>query len=144
MTLDEKKRYTQTVECSFHVSMAAVEPKPGSNDVISVYVNHSDADFLLCTLKQGTLFQQTLDLGFVAGETITLYTSGKGSLSQIMLYHLYRSLHITFIYLQPSNHVRESILKRQNILGCRIRNSYSQFNFTCICFLKATVININE
>lgn len=84
VTLDEGKRYTQTVECSFHVSMAAVEPKTGSNDVVSVYINQSDADFLICTLKQGSMFQQTLDLGFVAGETITLFTSGKGILFEIL------------------------------------------------------------
>lgn len=41
-------------------------------------VQHDDAEFLLCTLQQGNLYQQPLDLNFVEGESLTLYTTGKG------------------------------------------------------------------
>lgn len=49
-------------------------------DVVSVYVSHNEHDFLLCSLKPGLVYQQTLDLGFMMGEDITFYTTGKGKL----------------------------------------------------------------
>ncbi|KAF6040266.1 FK506-bp1 [Bugula neritina] len=79
VTLENGKTYTQTAQTSFHISMAAIEPKAGSKDLTSVYVRQNDQEYLLCTLQQGLLYQQALDLGFMAGESLTLFTSGKST-----------------------------------------------------------------
>lgn len=50
----------------------------GSKEITSVYVKHNNQEYLLCSLQQGSLFQQSLDLGFMTGESLTLFTNGKG------------------------------------------------------------------
>ncbi|XP_069137290.1 46 kDa FK506-binding nuclear protein-like isoform X2 [Argopecten irradians] len=81
VTLDGGKHYTQTVERSFHISMAALEPstdgKP-SKQPVSVMIQHDKAEFMLCTLEQGRVYQQTLDLNFTEGEEVTFFLNGTG------------------------------------------------------------------
>ncbi|ELT92262.1 hypothetical protein CAPTEDRAFT_220209 [Capitella teleta] len=78
VTIDEGKRYTQVVERSFHVSMAALEPSSAKPEAVSVMVQHDKAEFLICTLQKGSLFQQPLDLNFTEGEELTFFLNGKG------------------------------------------------------------------
>lgn len=75
VTLDGGKRYTQTVERSFHISMAALEP-PVSE--VGVMVCVDKAEFLLCSLGYGNVLQQPLDLMFTEGEEVTFFLLGNG------------------------------------------------------------------
>ncbi|XP_071109786.1 46 kDa FK506-binding nuclear protein-like [Haliotis cracherodii] len=82
VTLDGGKRYTQTVERSFHISMAALEsgtetPKTKEKHV-SVMIQHEKAEFVMCTLEFGRLYQQPLDLNFTEGEEVTFFLNGTG------------------------------------------------------------------
>lgn len=80
VTLDGGKRYTQTVETAFHISMAALEPaKANDKDkLVSLMVQTEQAEFMLCTLEQGKTYQVHLDLNFVEGEEVTFFLKGKG------------------------------------------------------------------
>ncbi|XP_046581557.1 46 kDa FK506-binding nuclear protein-like [Haliotis rubra] len=82
VTLDGGKRYTQTVERSFHISMAALEsgtdtPKTKEKHV-AVMIQHEKAEFVMCTLEFGRLYQQPLDLNFTEGEEVTFFLNGTG------------------------------------------------------------------
>ncbi|KAK2162090.1 hypothetical protein LSH36_104g03074 [Paralvinella palmiformis] len=84
VTLDgDGKRYSQVVERSFHISMAALETtgrkaEGKADSYISVMIQHDKAEFLLCTLRHGHLLQQPLDLNFTEGEEVTFFLNGKG------------------------------------------------------------------
>ncbi|KAK6178949.1 hypothetical protein SNE40_011420 [Patella caerulea] len=80
VSLDGGKRYTQIVETSFHISMAALEQStdelPKGKRSVSLWIQHEKAEFLLCTLEHNRIMQQPLDLNFTEGEEITLFTTG--------------------------------------------------------------------
>ncbi|XP_072038641.1 uncharacterized protein [Amphiura filiformis] len=85
LTIEPGKHYTQTVEESFHVSMAAMETRDHvaesggeKTGVVQVIVKHEKAEFLVCSLFYGTVFQQPLDLNFTEGEEVTFFTEGRG------------------------------------------------------------------
>ncbi|KAJ7384492.1 hypothetical protein OS493_021121 [Desmophyllum pertusum] len=78
VTLDPGKRYTQTVEKSFHLSMAALGFQNCSSTPVTVMVEEDKAQFALCTLQPGKLPQQPLDYCFTEGEEITFFTEGPG------------------------------------------------------------------
>lgn len=84
VTLDgDGKRYTQVVERSFHISMAALETSGKKvNDkagpYVGVMIQHEKTEFLLCTLQHGCILQQPLDLNFNEGEEVTFFLNGKG------------------------------------------------------------------
>lgn len=82
LTIESGKHYSQSVEDSFHVSMAALELdddyKSKSRPPIRVMVQHDKKDFLLCSLLYGTLIQQQLDLDFTEGEQVTFFLEGSG------------------------------------------------------------------
>jgi len=75
LTLFPEKTYTQTVESSFKLSMAALDEttKPGRS---SVRVTVDNKTFVLCSLISGKVEQQNLDLVFTEGEEITFSVSG--------------------------------------------------------------------
>lgn len=78
VTLESGKRYSQVVDTSYHLSMAALEPRQGGEPVM-VMLEHGKAEFLLCTLDQGNTRQMPLDLCFVEGEEVTFFLNGKGT-----------------------------------------------------------------
>ncbi|XP_076322949.1 46 kDa FK506-binding nuclear protein-like [Tachypleus tridentatus] len=82
VTIESGKRYSQIVENSFHLSMAALEPKPKeitkNNKNISLMIEHGKAEFLLCTLEYDRVMQVPLDLGFVEGEEVAFFLNGEG------------------------------------------------------------------
>ncbi|XP_013794008.1 46 kDa FK506-binding nuclear protein-like isoform X2 [Limulus polyphemus] len=82
VTIESGKRYSQVVENSFHLSMAALEPKPKevtkNNKNISLMIEHGKAEFLLCTLEYDRVMQVPLDLGFVEGEEVAFFLNGEG------------------------------------------------------------------
>ena len=90
LTLEVGKRYSQTVEKSFHISMAALtgsnnakgrDPGPEevwkkSNGQVTVMVEVEKASYPICTLQPGTIPQQALDYIFTEGEEVLFYTEG--------------------------------------------------------------------
>lgn len=78
VTLDSGKRYTQTVEKSFHLSMAALGFQNCSSLPVTVMVEVDKAQFALCTLQPGKIPQQPLDYCFTEGEEITFFMEGPG------------------------------------------------------------------
>lgn len=84
LTIEPGKHYSQTVDQSFHVSMAALESreKTGTTQLL---VRHEKAEFLLCTLQYGDdipypCLQQTLELNLSEGSEISFYSEGKGTI----------------------------------------------------------------
>ncbi|XP_029192311.2 46 kDa FK506-binding nuclear protein-like isoform X1 [Acropora millepora] len=78
VTLDSGKRYTQTVEKSFHLSMAALGFQNSSSSPVTVMAEVDKAQFALCTLQPGKIPQQPLDYCFTEGEEITFFMEGSG------------------------------------------------------------------
>ncbi|KAF9195270.1 peptidylprolyl isomerase fpr4 [Haplosporangium sp. Z 767] len=78
LTVLPEKTYSQVVENSFKLSMAALDEttKPGRS---SVRVTVDKKTFVLCSLISGKVEQQTLDLVFTEGEEITFSVSGVNS-----------------------------------------------------------------
>ncbi|KAF9173906.1 peptidylprolyl isomerase fpr4 [Mortierella sp. AD011] len=78
LTVLPEKTYTQVVENSFKLSMAALDEvtKAGRS---SVRVTVDKKTFILCNLISGKVEQQTLDLVFTEGESITFSVSGENS-----------------------------------------------------------------
>lgn len=81
VTLESGKRYSQIVDTSYHLSMAALEPRQGgsSHKRVAVMLEHGKAEFLLCTLDHDKAFQVPLDLHFVEGEEVSFFLNGEGT-----------------------------------------------------------------
>ncbi|KAF9110707.1 peptidylprolyl isomerase fpr4 [Mortierella sp. AM989] len=78
LTVLPEKTYTQVVENSFKLSMAALdETTKGGRSCVRVAVDKKT--FILCSLIAGKVEQQTLDLVFTEGESITFSVSGENS-----------------------------------------------------------------
>ena len=81
MVLESGKRYKQTVDAQFHLTMAALDPnsvEKGSKPV-SVMVETNGTEYLLCNLHQENCLQERLDLMFAEGEEISLFANGKAT-----------------------------------------------------------------
>jgi len=76
--MEPGKRYTQTVERAFHVSMACLEPSTADNDNVSVLLVFGSSEFILCSLNKHKSIQAQLDLNFQSGDKIAFMSSGKG------------------------------------------------------------------
>ena len=70
------KRYSQTVERSFHISMAALTAKNNGKGPVTVMVEAEKACYPICTLQPGKIPQQALDYVFTEGEEVLFYTEG--------------------------------------------------------------------
>ncbi|XP_033633660.1 uncharacterized protein LOC117295239 isoform X1 [Asterias rubens] len=87
LTIEPGKHYTQTVDESFHVSMAALEtrdvasPERDKVKMTQLMVQHDKAEFLVCTLSYASnIFQQYLDLNFTEGEEVTFFSEGRATI----------------------------------------------------------------
>ncbi|XP_012283362.1 46 kDa FK506-binding nuclear protein [Orussus abietinus] len=81
LIMEPHKRYTQTVEKSFHVSMAALDSstgETGAGQVVQVMLYYDNRNYLLCCLKYGSIWQAPLDLNFQKGTEIAFSSNGKG------------------------------------------------------------------
>lgn len=76
LTLVTGKIYNQTPSTGFHISMAALEPDDGPKKPATIFVKYNGAEFALCTLCPGSIYQQTLDLNFATGEEVTFFIKG--------------------------------------------------------------------
>lgn len=63
-------RFTQTVEESFHVSKACVEPATSSGVTTLFVETNGGEEFILCNLSHPNL-SENLDLNFAEGDEIT-------------------------------------------------------------------------
>merc|ERR1711931_382049 len=77
------KRYSQKVVTPFHISIAALEPGSGGDDVgngyVTVWLGIKGFDYLLCTLKHDSVFNVALDYELDVGEELDLFINGKGT-----------------------------------------------------------------
>ncbi|KAK1136104.1 hypothetical protein K0M31_000673 [Melipona bicolor] len=78
LILEPHRRYTQTVEKSFHVSMASLNLQKADDNVVQVMLYYEDSCYLLCNLKKSTTWQVPLDLNFHEGTTIAFICHGHG------------------------------------------------------------------
>ncbi|XP_017766014.1 PREDICTED: 46 kDa FK506-binding nuclear protein-like [Eufriesea mexicana] len=78
LILEPNKRYTQTVEKSFHVSMASLNLQTSDDNVVQVMLYYEDSSYLLCNLKKSSTWQVPLDLNFQEGTTIAFICHGHG------------------------------------------------------------------
>ncbi|KAI8918542.1 hypothetical protein DFJ77DRAFT_498559 [Powellomyces hirtus] len=77
LKVESGKEYSQRVDSSFGVSMAALShtlPKNGART--SITVTTEGREFVLCSLTPGKIEQQVLDLSFLEGEEITFKSIG--------------------------------------------------------------------
>jgi len=81
VTLNSGKRYAQTVEASYHLTMAALLPaKDGKKGNVTVYVEADDKqEHLLGTLNSENTLQLPLNLIFVEGQEIAFFINGPGT-----------------------------------------------------------------
>ncbi|EGF81578.1 hypothetical protein BATDEDRAFT_36850 [Batrachochytrium dendrobatidis JAM81] len=80
LTIDADKKYSQTVEDDFRLTMASLSTKlPNKPQRTSVIIKLGDREFTLCSLTPGTLENQSLDLTLVAGEEISFHSVGNCS-----------------------------------------------------------------
>lgn len=96
--MESGKHYSQVVNTSYHLSMAALEPRHSGtspNKHVKLMLEHAKAEFLLCTLHYEKVLQVPLDLNFVEGEEVTFFIQGEGT------------VHLTG-YLTDMNKLQES------------------------------------
>lgn len=78
LVIEPGKKYTQTVENSFHISKAALELS-GSNadeDTTLMLDFEGQQEYILCHLNKKTNKQESLDLNFQSGDSISIFTQG--------------------------------------------------------------------
>ncbi|KZC10913.1 39 kDa FK506-binding nuclear protein, partial [Dufourea novaeangliae] len=78
LIMEPNKRYTQTVEKSFHVSMATLDLTTADDNVVQVMLWYDNRNYLLCSLKRSTTWQVPLDLNFQEGTKIAFTCNGHG------------------------------------------------------------------
>lgn len=68
---------------SYHLTMASLEPPSGDgkkpSKYVSVMVEHQNTEFMICTLEPERNLQIPLDHMFVAGEEVTFFLNGEGT-----------------------------------------------------------------
>lgn len=83
LRLEPGKRYSTTVDKSFHVSMAALDCSTVKNDkdVQSVMLEEGESNipFILCNLQKPKVLQSRLDLNFMSGDRVTFFCRGNGT-----------------------------------------------------------------
>jgi len=80
--LESGKRYSQTVEQSYHLTMASLEPPADGktpSKYVSLMIEHEKAEYMLCTLEHERNLQVHLDHMFVEGEEVTYFLNGDGT-----------------------------------------------------------------
>ncbi|XP_044736564.1 46 kDa FK506-binding nuclear protein [Chrysoperla carnea] len=78
LIIEPNKRYTQTVQRSFHISMAALDASSSDDTNVQVMLGLNDKNYLLCTLNRNSVLQTSLDLNFQEGNKIAFLHNGKG------------------------------------------------------------------
>lgn len=71
------KRYDTTVQESFRLSKACIEPSSVGDKVTSLYAEYESEEFILANFDKKTL-SESLDLGFSTGEKVSFKVEGPG------------------------------------------------------------------
>lgn len=83
LRLEPGKRYSTTVDKSFHVSMAALDctTVKSEKEVHSVMLEEGESNipFILCNLQKPKVIQSPLNLNFVSGDRVTFFCRGNGT-----------------------------------------------------------------
>ncbi|KAH0546649.1 46 kDa FK506-binding nuclear protein [Cotesia glomerata] len=77
LIMEPNKRYTQTVEKAFHVSMATLDVTTADDAVVQVMLCYDNRNYLLCNLLKSSS-QAQLDLNFKEGTRISFTSNGRG------------------------------------------------------------------
>lgn len=78
LILKSNKKYTQTLEKSFHLSQASLDHSSSDNEPVQVMYTQDNNSYLLCTLQKGKTYQCPLDLNFQEGDNLCFSTKGNG------------------------------------------------------------------
>jgi len=78
LILKSNKKYTQTLEKSFHLSKASLDISTADNEPVQVMYTHDNNSYLLCTLQKGKFLDCSLDLNFQEGDNLCFSTKGNG------------------------------------------------------------------
>jgi len=78
LILKSNKKYTQTLEKSFHLSKASLDISTTDNEPVQVMYTHDNNSYLLCTLQKGKFLDCSLDLNFQEGDNLCFSTKGNG------------------------------------------------------------------
>lgn len=82
LAIEPGQMYSCTLEEEVHLSLAALESRPESDEKASKYsqvvLKTKDTQQLLCTLVHGTIFQQSLDLKLMPRENVSFSVQGSG------------------------------------------------------------------
>lgn len=76
--MKSNKKYTQTLEKSFHLSKASLDISTADNEPVQVMYTHDNNSYLLCTLQKGKFLDCSLDLNFQEGDKLCFSTKGNG------------------------------------------------------------------
>merc|ERR1712071_453770 len=80
LIVEPGRKYSQTVENSFHISKATVDLSSVTDEDITLLLDYEgQQEYILCHLNK-SIKQESLDLNFQAGDAISLFTQGKGSI----------------------------------------------------------------
>merc|ERR1712191_35880 len=80
LIVEPGRKYSQTVENSFHISKATVDLSSVTDEDITLLLDYEgQQEYILCHLNK-SIKQESLDLNFQAGDVISLFTQGKGSI----------------------------------------------------------------
>ncbi|XP_071825298.1 uncharacterized protein [Apostichopus japonicus] len=85
LTLLPGNVFTETIEYDVHLSMAALETRQSHGGKFregeaQVILQTDQGEFVVCTLIFGSVLQQNLNMKIMAGEKVTLYSEGKGTI----------------------------------------------------------------
>lgn len=78
LIMEPNKRYTQTVEKAFHVSMATLDVTTADDGIVQVMLCYDNRNYLLCNLQKSSSTQVGLDLNFKEGTRISFTSNGRG------------------------------------------------------------------
>merc|ERR1712071_446499 len=74
LIVEPGKKYSQVVENSFHISKATIDLSVATEDNISLLLDYEgQPEYILCHFNK-TNKQESLDLNFQQGDTISLFT----------------------------------------------------------------------
>nr|CAH0105917.1 unnamed protein product [Daphnia galeata] len=80
LIIEPGKKYSQTVDSSFHISKATLDLSSATDEDITLLLDYEgQQEYILCHLNKGNK-QESLDLNFQSGDSISLFTHGQASI----------------------------------------------------------------
>ncbi|XP_046439087.1 46 kDa FK506-binding nuclear protein-like isoform X4 [Daphnia pulex] len=80
LIIEPGKKYSQTVDSSFHISKATLDLSSANDEDITLLLDYEgQQEYILCHLNKSNK-QECLDLNFQAGDSISLFSHGQASI----------------------------------------------------------------